>query len=767
MSRHVQTIRTVVADDYQVMTIAPAQHCQDLHDQANNEAARTFDALKLPVADKKLVTLASDHSTEQAIRTKSKRADSIRQSARNLGMDFTLKQRRTTATATARLKKVNGKIQAANKIRQLNRVQRSRLIKPHVHAAACWGMEVVGASNSQIRVRRALAHKLATKHPQGRSATMDLACAGKKGRTGDPAPKLLTGPIVQMASALWDQWVPRAWVLAVWHDEWQRASSVKASWNAVTDPVRAAMISANRLGWATDRLGCFKTRNGVDVNLLVDCPKTIETVAMRDASDYLMSEWASRHPAYRQLGPSVIPWLAPMQQAITAEPKGCETARTKSLALAHVVGALNHRHQNKCERCGDQDSVQHQVWSCPHHHWWREQYGLPDGWTTIAQKSSAPMWTHGLVPNPIKSLPPPSSQPPTWLVADVDAGQRFTGSTYGDGTLRPYLGGEFARAAFAVIQYRIHFGIVQVVAVLAGPINGIIQSSPLAELRAAVAAVENMVDKPSLCYHTDCQWVADGWAKGREGTARAIHVHADWWLRFHNANERRRWPVGVEKVKAHEGKEAAASNGTDHHRIGSGLADAAAKLAGSFHELPKDDLQAAADARAMSRALISFFGAAAARRDDCGGKELLLHEDGDGCMQAFERDSSNSRHTRSPELCITDEPKHVACRVPNGVRCVWCHRRALDEDALERVDYSWAPEHVTWASGSIFMCERCGAYSEDRTRGLKSRCVPPDKHARLRMRRFFECHVHPASEQNPQKPAAGAGARIHSRRMAQ
>ena len=43
------------------------------------------------------------------------------------------------------------------------------------------------------------------------------------------------------------------------------------------------------------------------------------------------------------------------------------------------------------------------------------------------------------------------------------------------------------------------------------------------------------------------------------------------------------------------------------------------------------------------------------------------------------------------------------------------------------------------------MCRKCGAYSEERTRDLTRICRPPDRHDKVKIKRFFVKNVHPAS----------------------
>ena len=311
------------------------------------------------------------------------------------------------------------------------------------------------------------------------------------------------------------------------------------------------------------------------------------------------------------------------------------------------------------------------------------------------------------------------------------ASGKFNASTYGDGSLRPFVWGLFARAAFAIVQYCIEDGRVRVQGVLAGPVPSFIQTSPLAELCAAVHAIRNTEDVPSLQYHTDCEWVINGWLKGPEGTTRCTHVHADWWRALFKAIDSRQWPMGLVKVKSHESKTEAEKNGTLHHRTGSGLSDAAAKFACSFHSLPVEQIQAATDIYAFATNVFKLIGRITERKTDR--------------KRPASADPEAPQANEGGKLVIVADPKHVTITDAKGVRCVWCHRRAKGDTAMERGPCTWAPGHVVWANDAITMCAKCGAYCESRTRYLTAVCSPPDRNARVRMRRFFDKQLHPAS----------------------
>eukprot|EP00972_Heterocapsa_arctica_P072060 10642377-Heterocapsa_arctica.AAC.1 len=79
-----------------------------------------------------------------------------------------------------------------------------------------------------------------------RSVTIDLALAAAKPRAADPAFSMLTGPIFGLAAAMWEDWVPKGWILRTWNNAHQKVADIKG-WRSVTGPVSAALASAARI----------------------------------------------------------------------------------------------------------------------------------------------------------------------------------------------------------------------------------------------------------------------------------------------------------------------------------------------------------------------------------------------------------------------------------------------------------------------------------------------------------------------------------------
>ena len=110
--------------------------------------------------------------------------------------------------------------------------------------------------------------------------------------------------------------------------------------------------------------------------------------------------------------------------------------------------------------------------------------------------------------------------------------KKFTGHGYTDGSERSYAGWRTSRAAYAIILVAWNNRQWKLIAAVISPLSGWYQSTPLAELAAAVFYISNTIDAPNLILHSDCQWVVDGVGAGLEATAGALNCHADWWKRL-------------------------------------------------------------------------------------------------------------------------------------------------------------------------------------------------------------------------------------------
>ena len=201
-----------------------------------------------------------------------------------------------------------------------------------------------------------------------------------------------------------------------------------------------------------------------------------------------------------------------------------------------------------------------------------------------------------------------------------------------------------------------------------------------------------------MILHSDCQWVVDGFQAGKEATCGALKEHADVWRALHNANDSRRWPISVRKVKSHAAKIKDGDARAESERIGNGLADAAAKLALLYHNLPAETIEKAASAWLASGMAISYLARITA---------AVIKAKDDTSEKYKRRDRRNP--SNPDELVLVKDPKHMAIDMPNGVVCLWCNKRAISNSLLEVHKCGDSGQHSLWRSGEVIMCCRCGA----------------------------------------------------------
>ena len=132
------------------------------------------------------------------------------------------------------------------------------------------------------------------------------------------------------------------------------------------------------------------------------------------------------------------------------------------------------------------------------------------------------------MPDPTRHLPP-SDLGPARTVVPAGGSNEFTRPGNSDGSERSHAGWRAGRAAFVVAQVSGNHCCWILEAAVLGPLNGWMQTIPLAEVTAASHFVHDAADMPGLVLHTDCKWVVDGFEAGLEATGSALKVHAEVW----------------------------------------------------------------------------------------------------------------------------------------------------------------------------------------------------------------------------------------------
>ena len=262
----------------------------------------------------------------------------------------------------------------------------------------------------------------------------------------------------------------------------------------------------------------------------------------------------------RAFGPAAVPWLLPLRDLVSCRPTASWTPLNQAITRTFVADGMwspmrrfeaGYIDDGRCLLCGEPCTYFHRAFECSGRTSWRERYAMPAGiFDAALADRSLPLWTHALVADPTRALPPPSTAPPRWTVLPASGVGRFTGSAFGDGSgVQPFCE-RTRRCGFGVVQVGWVDDSWIVIACLVGPLPGPTQATPAAELCALVHFTLNADDIAGLMFSSDCAWVVDSFAAGRWTTCGAAAVHADLWCQLWDAHDSRVNPIRVIKVKA-------------------------------------------------------------------------------------------------------------------------------------------------------------------------------------------------------------------------
>ena len=228
----------------------------------------------------------------------------------------------------------------------------------------------------------------------GRSATLDLALSRAKVTALDPRYRFNSGPIVALASALWDNWVPRKWVLRAWNCAFGEVNANGFTWREVTDGLTAAAATCSRIGWKSDDPGRLRTGEGISINLDAMCPQSVLLLCNRAIEMYLLGKSAKRDDELRGMGPQAVPWIL-LKRLVDTKPTSNWTPLHQSKIRCCVSGGqwpAERLHgaglsdSPECYLCGSLRNQFHRGYTCPGGHDFRYNYGLLEG-TVSAAKS--------------------------------------------------------------------------------------------------------------------------------------------------------------------------------------------------------------------------------------------------------------------------------------------------------------------------------------------------------------------------------------------
>jgi len=301
------------------------------------------------------------------------------------------------------------------------------------------------------------------------------------------------------------------------------------------------------------------------------------------------------------------------------------------------------------------------------------------------------LFDRGLVEAPpIRANPPTEYEVVKWKVVG-EHGMYLRGEVFTDGSCYGGNKGPYSRAGWGIVQVNERG---QVVAEVHGPVAGPVQSSDLAELMAAIHAVELAIGP--IVIKSDSKYVVDGVAKGRAATIHAHCKHARRWTRLFELLEAH-GEVQVVKVAGHATKKMVAQGKIDERdRLGNHGADAAARRGALCHPDNLRPIQGLNAVAAMQSRVVKR-----AARISLRIEEVL------GPVKVAPKKWAETRRAPVPVIA----PPVVAAAVPS-----------LDVEVYE----THRPIEVEFGKWQVLvMCARCGAYSDGcRQCNLRGPCIP-------------------------------------------
>ena len=718
-----------VVDDIQVQSIGPMAYAVRVAQGVARGLKFELDRAKMAVNEEKLMLLANTkEAADELARKVPFLSKAVVRAARNLGVDFTCGRRGAAAAGVrrARLQKVKKKISKVRWIRRQGpRVQ--RLVSGSLLPSGSWGGGASAMPWSHVQKLRRAMHVAMYRHTAGRSATIDLALSTRRTSIGviDPAYTATADPIVMLHSAIWDEWLPRDWIVHTMSEAVKRQSEATKPWSSVNGPISGAIACCNRIGWkfeASSPVTRIRTRTGQVLDMIDVCPMTTKTVAFRDTESWMLNRVVESHGFLDGLQHQ--PYLTPVQRLCLS--KTAENWTCLHQGYARAIGANGiwsqerlflegYAEEGVCQACGDEGSLWHTFWDCPATRAFREAYGLPDGMIKMAKRTRGmPLWTHGLIEDPRVWLPNPrmidvyrwESVPPDGLLE---------GTIFGDGSAFHSQDDIMRRAGWGVVMVRIERDTVHIIAEAYGVLPGFAQVTPAAEAMALLFFLRH-AGVPPHTFYSDCQWVIDTFRGGPQNSTGSQHVHADIWREVWKRVE----VVGPElltlrKVKAHATlADVDAGRISGPERLANGLADKAAKKGAALHPRDEAAMERIQHVAELVPIVVKFQARLMAA---CGRVTLQPYKEG------RKRRAGGNANIRAARAAARRRG-HVVTRWGSRVRCSRCLKSARSPTYLKLMNCMSKGEqtHRLWMSDGTTFCAACGGHSRVKTYLLSRSC---------------------------------------------
>ena len=612
-------------------------------------------------------------------------------------------------------------------------------------ASMGYGAEVFGVNGGVLEAYRKVTGAAVLGDAAGRSLTVGFLLEKKGGR--DPMHSVGIAPIYAWALEAWRRRGNLSTMKVAWRGVRERMATAKRLWAAVRGPAAATWASLHRLGWKFVSPFTVVSDVGKEYDLLEISPKRLKR-RLHEGVDRWGWRKVLREFGYGEEEAGLLAARVRKEWAVDLLHKHGDLSPQEKGALRRVLeGSVwteercweeGYLEYPLCKVClAGVGNTQHRAYGCGELAVSGDMV-LKEAWREEGRKASKrdPYWTRLIPMGTARARLPRAEEVHMEWIGEA---QVITGEVFGDGSVKGR--GELGRggSAFGVLKSTVEEEILELEDHALGggwtKLGGEDHSSTDAELGALVACLR--VATPPVHYITDCMSIVRGVRDGVGHTTNPDRLHADWWRRIWElVGDWVHGSLTASHVKAHRGREAAASEGEVSVRWwhGNKLADVWAGHAAEANRVGADVAEELRAEKHKYGAVARWVGQVTAR---CA--EVLPH-DKVGKLAGWARE-------RRPEKWRV--PRHELARAGARMKCVHCAQEAGTKLAIRRLkalpcwgsvihrvgvfgrkkgDVGTSLGHllrVSWpclGGEAVVWCAVCGLYAQKAPRGLVKPC---------------------------------------------
>ena len=389
---------------------------------------------------------------------------------------------------------------------------------------------------------------------------------------------------------------PRALPIPVLRDAWTSVvQTPPTTWVHVADPMGAAMLSGQRLGWTMTHPFEWRTDEGITLLLGQDAPALVEWHVGQSAQRLVESIVAEKCATEELVGRRAD--LGFIRRLLQSKAASAMSDQDKcALRVVSANGMWPRQRQADagypvdptCEKCdaGVPDTVHHRAWCCQ----WseaetrRREIASADLIREAQEQPESVMFTRGIRPHPAdrEVIVAPQQQTLFWRNGEQVLDKedwKMSGNIFYDGSCFKHRDPELSTASFSVVEVD-EYG--ESTAVLRATVSPELpQTSQAAEHSGRLAAVQLLCGTAVL--HGDCKAVVDSAKLPGRAACHHKRLHGGS-RRAADASQHSHWATDV-KVKAHRKLESAQTDEERWEIRGNAAADSNAVAAQLLHPL--------------------------------------------------------------------------------------------------------------------------------------------------------------------------------------